>query len=88
METFLCVEGYGSIFEATIPEPERTKTPITAVKGTTDYWKCVAKLQPRRGKPERAASVMEKMETAGAAGIPNFIKETIEMAIMRATEAR
>jgi len=88
METFLCVEGYGSIFEATIPEQERKKTPITAVKGTTDYWKCVAKLQPRRGKPERAASVMEKMETAGAAGIPNFIKETIEMAIMRATEAR
>jgi hypothetical protein len=64
------------------------QNPITATKGTPAYWESVVKLQPDRdGKPERADSVIEKMENAGTAGVPAFIKETIEVAIARAKEA-
>ena len=89
METFLCVEGYGDVFEATMCPAQKLKgNPITAAKGTTAYWESVAGgRRASGGKPERAASVIEKMETAGAAGVPTFIKETIEMALARAKEA-
>jgi len=74
METFLCVEGYGDVFEATMSPQKLRQNPITATKGTPAYWESVVKRQPERGgKPERAASVVEKMETVGAGGVPIFI---------------
>jgi putative ATP-dependent endonuclease of OLD family len=88
IETFLCVEGYGDVFEATMSAQKLKQNPITATKGTATYWESVVKLQPDRGgKPERAASVIGKMETLGADGVPIFIKEIIKLSIMRAKEA-
>ncbi len=88
IETYLCIEGYGDVFEPTMSAQKLKQNPIKATKGTQAYWESVVKLQPDRGgKPERAASVIERMEATGAAGIPTFIKETIELAIMRSKEA-
>lgn len=78
MEVFLCMEGFGSIYEATISQQKSSS--ITAAKGTIDYWRQVAKAQPKNAKPRNALAVAEQMVTGGPPVVPALLREVIEQA--------
>jgi putative ATP-dependent endonuclease of OLD family len=85
METFLCMEGYGAVYEANI-SPQRKAT-ITATAKTPEYWKEVVKAQNDKGKPQAAAAVVDHIEECGPQGIPQFIADLVDMALARAKRA-
>ena len=86
LELFLCIEGYGSIYEGYVA-PEK-KVNITAQHGTVAYWKQVTDGQVNRTKPRAAVEVIEQMEKCGAGGVPQQVREIIEFALQLAEEAR
>ena len=86
LELFLCMEGYGSIYEGYVA-PEK-KVNITAQHGTVAYWKQVTDGQVNRTKPRAAVEVIEQMEKCGAGGVPQQVREIIEFALQLAEEAR
>jgi putative ATP-dependent endonuclease of OLD family len=85
IETFLCMEGYGEVYEANISTQKRSA--VTASQGTPEYWKQVVKAQGDKGKPQTAAQVIDEIEERGATCVPQFIREVIEIALLRAKEA-
>ena len=86
LELFLCVEGFGSIYEGYV-SPDK-KVNIIAQQGTSAYWKQVTDSQVNRTKPRAAVEVVEEMEKRGAGGVPQQLREIIEFALQLAEEAR
>ena len=86
IETFLCMEGYGSVYEAKISDQK--KSIVKAEKGTLNYWRQVADAQKKNSKPRNAGAVIEHMESKGAQGVPNQLREIIQQALDLAKEAR
>ena len=82
LEMFLCKEGYGSVYEASLSPHQRGD--ITDTPGTPDYWRSVAKVN---SKPQNAVAVVEKMERRGEAGVPQQLRDIIEQALELAREA-
>lgn len=76
MEVFLCMEGYGDIYEASISDRKRDS--VTAKKGTIDYWKQVVEAQKKNSKPRNALAVAEKMVETGKDSVPRLLQEVIE----------
>lgn len=85
MEVFLCMEGYGSIYEANI-SPQKRST-ITDASGSLGYWKQVVKAQADRGKPQVVLDVMLKMEERSATSMPALLKSVLQDALRRSGEA-
>lgn len=84
IETYLSIEGYGQIYQATISPQLLASNPITAPAGTPDYWKhIVNKLQPKKGKPTRVANVIEEMERPGSLGVPQYLRDVIALAVAK-----
>ena len=86
LELFLCMEGYGSLYEGHVAPDKRVN--ITAQQGTADYWKQVTDGQVNRTKPRAAVEVVEEMEKRGTGGVPQQLREIIEFALDLAEEAR
>ena len=86
MEVFLCMEGYGDIFESNVSS--RKQSAVTAAQGTLEYWEQVTDAQQKKSKPRNAVEVMERMERAGREGVPNQLRSIIEQALELAREAR
>jgi putative ATP-dependent endonuclease of OLD family len=86
IETFFCVEGFGDIYVATVSPQKLAQTPITAATGTVDYWASVVALQPKKGKPMRAASIIEEIEKNNKQ-LPAFIKSLLDHAVAQSKEA-
>lgn len=86
IETFLCMEGYGSVYEANISDQK--KSIVKAEKGTLNYWRQVADAQKKNSKPRNAVAVIEHMGSKGAEGVPNQLREIIQQALDLAKEAR
>ena len=84
MEEFLCVEGYGSVYEETI-SPQK-QGDITAENGTIGYWKQVIDAQIKNSKPRNAVAVIEQIEKNGEQGIPNQLREIVKHALDLAGE--
>ena len=84
MEVFLCMEGYGMLYEATI-SPQK-KASITAEKGTLEYWEQVTDAQIRNSKPQNAVAVIDEMEKRGVEYIPSQLRKIIESALTLASE--
>ena len=78
MEEFLCIEGFGAIYEASISDQKRKD--ITADHGTLEYWQQVAKAQKKHAKPRNAIAVAEKVTLEGKQGVPKLLREIIEQA--------
>lgn len=78
MEVFLCMEGFGAIYEANISDQK--KGDVTADHGTLEYWQQVAKAQKKNSKPRSSLAVAEKMNADGAASVPKILQEVIEQA--------
>ena len=77
MEVFLCMEGFGGIYESGISAQKKKQ--VTANMGTLDYWRQVLNAQKKNSKPKNSIAVVEKMVT-GDIGVPNLLKEVIEQA--------
>ncbi|MGE6699480.1 ATP-dependent nuclease [Hyphomonas sp. NPDC076900] len=77
MEVFLCVSGFGDIYEANISDQK--KNTVTSPVGTVPYWTEVAKAQARNSKPKSALEVSQRM-LAGSADVPDFLKSVISKA--------
>ena len=86
IETFLCMEGYGSVYEENISSQK--KDTVTAEQGTLDYWKQVTDAQTKNSKPRNAVAVIEQMESKGEQGVPNQLREIVKQALDLAKEAR
>jgi predicted ATP-dependent endonuclease of OLD family len=87
IETYLSINGYGHIYEATISQQLQSQHPTAFKHGTNDYWKhVVTKLQPKSGKPERVSTVIDAIELAGPPGMPQYLRDLIEHAIAKSVE--
>ena len=85
IEVFLCMEGYGAIFEENI-SPQKQKS-IQAQKGTIDYWRQVVMARSSNfSKPKAALAVVEEIEKNGPSGVPDQIRQIIESALKLAQE--
>lgn len=85
LETYLCIEGFGAVFETNISEQK--KGSVTAKKGTPEYWKQVTKAQPEKFKPRNALAVIAEMEKKGKEGIPKELRTVLNTALELAREA-
>jgi putative ATP-dependent endonuclease of the OLD family len=87
IETYLSINGYGQMYFATISQQQLASHPITDPVGTPAYWKhIVTKLQPNKGKPSRVAAVIEEMEKPASAGVPQYLREVIELVVAKSKE--
>lgn len=84
MEVFLCMEGYGAIYEANI-SPQKRPT-ITASNGSLEYWKQVVKAQADKGKPRVVLDAMLEMEARGDSSMPMLLKDVIQEALRRSDD--
>lgn len=78
MEVFLCMEGFGKIYEANIADQK--KGDVTAEKDTLEYWQQVAKAQKKNSKPRNSLAVAEQMVTDGKSGVPKLLQDVVEQA--------
>lgn len=78
MEVFLCMEGFGAIYEENI-SPQK-QNDITANKGTLEYWKQVVNAQKRNSKTRNSLAVAEVMVAGGKESVPNLLQGVVEQA--------
>ena len=78
MEVFLCMEGYGYVYEQNVAEQK--KHLVTAENGTLEYWHQVSDAQRGGAKPVNAAAVVEEMRIKGEGGVPAQLRSIVECA--------
>jgi putative ATP-dependent endonuclease of OLD family len=78
MEVFLCVEGFGDVYEASIADQK--KNAVTAKKGSLQYWQQVVQAQQRNSKAKNALIVAEKIVAGGSTAVPKPLREVIDQA--------
>lgn len=87
IETFLCMAGYGAVYESNISDQKKEK--IGDEWGTLGYWKQVVNAQSKRpSKPAKALSIIEEIENTGKAGVPCFVSDVIEKALQLAGQSQ
>lgn len=87
IETYLCLQGYGHFYAATISAQKQANNPNPHQAGTPQHWQHVVnKCQPDKGKPTRILPVIEAIEEAGAAAMPSFLKQFIDLALQKSKE--
>lgn len=75
MEVFLCMEGFGDIYKATISKQK--KSSVTTASGTLEYFRQVVKAQKNNSKSKNALAVARKI-TAGGRAVPELLADVIE----------
>ena len=78
IEIFLCNNGFGHIYEATVSDQKRAS--IIAPQGSPDYWEQVTKAQANNTKPKNAIAVAESMAAEKGANVPQLLKDIISKA--------
>ncbi|MCY4461050.1 MAG: DUF2813 domain-containing protein [Albidovulum sp.] len=78
MEEFLCEEGFGEIYKASISEQKKDN--VTAKIGTDEYWKQVLSSQKKGAKTRNALVIAEEIVEQGKSAVPNLLKDVIERA--------
>lgn len=86
MELFLCVNGYGSIFEANMSLQKAGI--VTSEKGSLEYWKQVLRAQSDTPKPQKVVEVVDNIEKEGEQGIPIQVRRILDVVVELAEEAR
>lgn len=87
METYLCMNGFGDIFEASASPQKVAANPNPHAQGTQEYWQhLVNKHQPTKGKPVRATQVVDRLDQQGAASIPPFLVDLANFAVAKGKE--
>ena len=75
MELFLCMEGFGHIYERTVADQNKNK--IHSQTGTFDYWQQVINAQKSKFKTRNALEVAEQMHKIGSASVPVLLEDVI-----------
>ena len=78
MEMFLCMSGFGDIYEKTISRQNKGK--ITAKANSLDYWKQVSTFQENNSKTRNMLAVSERMVERGRDGVPQTLQDLVERA--------
>ena len=86
LELFLCMEGYGSIFERYIADEKEPE--VVAEPGSLEYWKQVVKALSKHGKPRGTADAAQKIEEQGAAGVPDQLHGIVNLVASLAREVQ
>lgn len=85
IETLLCLNGYGHLYQATIVHQKLLAKPNPHAPATPAYWQHVTnELQPGRAKPARMLPVLDEIEQNGAAGVPQYFKDLTALALAKA----
>lgn len=76
MEKFLCMEGFGDVYESTIaPQKESS---ITAAKDTPEYWDQVINAQQKGIKTRNSLEVAQQIADGGGRAVPSLLKQVIK----------
>lgn len=90
METYMCMEGYGAVFEANV-SPQKQKT-ITKTSGTVEYWKQVIKARQRTfTKPKAMTAICKEIKDRkdkGESDVPEQITRIVDTALQLAKESK
>lgn len=90
METYMCMEGYGAVFEANV-SPQKQKT-ITKTSGTVEYWKQVIKARQRTfTKPKAMTAICKEIKDRkdkGESDVPEQITRIVDTALHLAKESK
>lgn len=78
-EMFLCMEGFGHVYEASVSA--QNSDSVTAEKGTQPYWEQVIAAQQQNMKTRNSLTVAEEIVERGASGVPQLLREVIEQAM-------
>ena len=79
MEVFLCMEGFGDVYEATISKQKKEKKDgIKADKGTLEYWQQVVEAQKEKSKPTNSLTVAEEIVAGGRDTVPKLLADVIK----------
>lgn len=81
MEVFLCVEGFGDIYEKTVSPQKKEK--ITSEKGTSGYWKEICDAQSEKTKPRNALEVAQRI-SGSEKPVPRLLREVVEQSLQLA----
>ena len=86
MEVFLCMEGFGEIYESTISQQKRSR--ITAKRETLEYWGQVLDAQEKGAKTRNALSVANKiLDNNNDKNVPELLQKVIQQALDLARSA-
>lgn len=80
MEVFLCMEGFGDIYEKTVSPQKKKEKGIVSEKGTPDYWKEVCAAQSEKTKPRNALDVAQKISRSEKP-VPRLLREVVEQSL-------
>ena len=80
MEVFLCMEGFGDIYEATVSDQKSGQITADKEKETLLYWEQVVDAQESKSKTRNALAVAQRIAACGRQGVPQLLQEVIEQA--------
>ena len=81
METFLCMEGFGDVYEGSVSAQKRAA--ITAPQGAIEYWNQVVDAQQKGAKTRNALRIADRI-SAKEAEVPSLLKDVIDQVIATA----
>ena len=84
MEVFLCMEGFGRLYEASM-SPQKQSS-VVASSGTLEYWEQVAEAQPGNSKTRNAVAVVDEMERCSTQVVPSLLREIVQHVLTLARE--
>lgn len=76
MEVFLCMTGFGEIYQNTISDQKAST--VKAKEGSLEYWKQVVKSQQNKTKTRNAIVVAERIIDEGIGSVPKLLQSVIE----------
>lgn len=87
IENYLCHSGFGNFYIPTMSQQKLQNNPLPSVQYPDAYWKQVIKNQGYPdGKPAHILSVFEHIETLGPVGVPQYLREVVELAVNKSGE--
>ena len=86
LELYLCVEGYGHVYERYVAPNKRIE--VTATPDTHAYWEQVTGAQMKKTKILAVVEVIEEIRKRGATGVPQQLASVLNGAISLAKEAK
>ena len=85
LEVFLCMEGFGRIYEQNIAEQKENN--ITAEINTKEYWEQVINAQRRSSKSKTAITVTEEIGKLANRRVPFLLNDVIDRSLKLARGA-
>jgi putative ATP-dependent endonuclease of OLD family len=87
IENYLCHSGFGNLYERSMSQNKLQNNPLPDIQDSVAYWKQVVKNQGYPdGKPAHMILVFEEIEKRGLSGVPQYLREIVELAIAKGEE--